>query len=312
MKPLMSSMSGNAAEKLLVTSSNHRFLHYKGLDLLARITWYRSKAQINRVLYHQVSSTSTVKRSNPLPHEIVEMIIGHLTHDIRTLKVFSLTCYSCYIAAFPYIHRTLVLSDNKKCLKTLSGRHALGLLPFTKDVRILHPMHDSRWFLPQFFSRRDARYFSALTHVESLTVPYLGIIPFIPGLEQDFGHLSSTLRSLTLDAPRCTPLQLSYFISLFPNLNDIVIRSFTPASKILGEVRAPWTAPKLQGKLELVWSDALETWEHLTTWSGLRFRSIRFLGVSRCVPVILAACANTLETLRIEPLLNHGTGPVFV
>ena len=305
----MSSMSGNTAEKILVKSSNHRFLHYKGLNLLARSIWYRSKAQITRVLYHQVSSTSTAKRSNPLPHEIIEMIIDHFTHDIRTLKSFSLTCYPWYIAAFPFIHRTLVLSDSNGSLKSLSNRHAMGLLPFTREIRILQRVYEPHWFLPQFFSHRNSRHFSTLTNVQSLTVQCLDIISFIPGLEQDFGHLSSTLRSLTLDGPRCTPLQLSHFISLFPNLDDIVIRSFIPVPKIFGEVLVSWTTPKLQGKLELVSSDVVETWEDLAVRYGLQFRSVRFLGVSNCVPVILAACADTLETLRIEPLLDHGTGP---
>ena len=81
----------------------HHFWHCKGLNLLARIIRYRGKAKINRALHrYQVANTPPVQCTNSLPHDIVEMIIGHPIHDVRTLKVCSLTCYSWYIAAFPY------------------------------------------------------------------------------------------------------------------------------------------------------------------------------------------------------------------
>ena len=57
--------------------------HCKGLNLLARIIWYRSKAKIDRTLHrHQVANTPPAQCSNSLPHEIVEMTIGDLIHDV--------------------------------------------------------------------------------------------------------------------------------------------------------------------------------------------------------------------------------------
>ena len=131
---------------------------------------------------------------------------------------------------------------------------------------------------------------------------------FSPRLGHYFGHLSPTLRSLTLYAPRCTALQLSHFISLFPNLDDVIIRYFAPVGNVPDEMPTPLSTPKLGGKLVLVSSDAVETWEHLAISCGLRFRYIRVWGVKNCIPVLLDACAATLETLRIELLSDNGTG----
>ena len=115
----------------------HHVWHCKRLNLLARIIRYRGQAKINRALHrHQVANTPPAQCTNFLPHEIVETIIGHLIYDVQALKACSLTCYSWYIAAFPYIHRTLALGDRSGGLKALSNRHALDLLPFTKEIRM--------------------------------------------------------------------------------------------------------------------------------------------------------------------------------
>lgn len=234
-----------------------------------------------------------------------------LVDDIPTLKACSLTCYSWYIAALPCIHHTLVLRNRNGALKALSNLHALGLLPFTKEVRILQVISKPYWFTPQFSRHQDSRHFFALTNVRSLMVQFLDIVSLAPRLGHHFGHLSSALRSLTLHGPRCTALQLSYFISLFPNLDDVDIRYFWALPNIPGEVLGPWSTPKLCGKLALVSSDTVETWHQLATRCGLRFRFIHIWAVIECVPVILNACAKTLETLRIEPPFEHGMNPVF-
>ena len=239
------------------------------------------------------------------------MIIVHLINDIPTLKACSLTCYSWYIITLPYIHHTFVLRGTRtESLRALSNRHARGLIPLTKEIRILPHAHTFKpgWFLPQFFSHRDSCHFFAFTDIQSLTVRQLDIAPFLQGLQQYFGHLSRTLRSLTLTGPRCTSMQLSYFISLFPNLDDISISFFFQRPP--GGVLAPFSTPRLHGKLELRSVGAVEVWEHLATWGGLRFHSIFVCGVTMCVPVLLAACTDTLDTLQIELASNPGTRPL--
>lgn len=239
------------------------------------------------------------------------MIISYLTYDIKTLKACSLTSYSWYIAAVPHLHRTFVLRGvDRAGLKTLSARHSLGLLSLAKDLRIPQSSSQSHRLLPQSFNRRDMRCFLAFTNVQSLTVQSLDIHYFIPGLERHFGHFSPTLRSITLESPRCTPRQLSHFFSLFPNLDNIEVRSFTHTrSGHSDDALPPFSKPKLQGQLTLSSFSAIDTWEDLVASCGLRFRSIYLYPVSKCAPVLLEACAETLETLRIEPGFEFGTGP---
>ena len=284
----------------------------KGLNLLVLIVWYRGKAKINHVLHHQVSTAPPIQCSNSLSQEIIEIIISHLTHNVQTLKACSLTCHSWYIATFPYLHRTLSLSGLGRGLKALSDVRVLGLSPFTEEIRILKPVRTQKWFLPRFFGHWKSRHFFAFTGVQSLTLQDVDIFAFIPRLKRYFGHLSPTLRSLTLYRPCCTPLQLSHFISLFPNLDDITIGGFDISSiQVRDEMFIPFSAPKLGGRLVLASSDLVGTWEHLAASCGLRFRSIQVSSAPKCLPLLLAACAKTLETLRIEPPSSYGRVPRF-
>jgi hypothetical protein len=146
------------------------------------------------------------------------MIITHTARDLNTLKAFSSTCRSWYIAAAPHLHHTLTLRDDMLStthseLKPLSKLHHLGLVPLVKEIRV-DQWHE-RWFVPQEFSRRDLRYFSAFANVGTLIFRSLDISHFIPGIECYFCHFSPTLRSIALFKPCCTPRQLSNFLSLF-------------------------------------------------------------------------------------------------
>ena len=153
-------------------------------------------------------------------------------------------------------------------LKPLSNRHTLGLLPFVKEMTILRQCNDYSWLLPRFFLHRDPHLFFAFTNVQSLTVESLEIHKFIPELNRYFGHLSPTLRSLTLHIPHGTPRHLSHFISLFPNLNDVKIRSLIHSGPgVPDDTLVPFSAPKFEGRLTLLSfaAEADETWEQLAT-----------------------------------------------
>jgi hypothetical protein len=247
--------------------------------------------------------------SSLLPYEIVEMIIDHLTYDLQPLKTCSLTCHSWYIAAVPHIHHTFVLrGGGDGNLKPLLAYHKLGLVPLVKEIRMVQSHITNDWFLPSFFDHRDSRPFFAFGNIQSLTIQRLDIHEFTPGLNRYFGHLSPTLRSLALESPLSTPQELSHFISLFPNLDDIEIQSLLHLVVSREEALVPFSTPKLRGNLTLTSFTAVETWEHLAASCGLRFRSMYLNPVSKCAPVLLAACAETLETLRIKPYYESGMG----
>jgi len=271
-----------------------------GTSLSNRVAmvWHRCKTKINRLL-RNVPHESTRR----FPYDIMEMIIAHLTNDLHALKACSLTCYSWYIAAAPHIHHTHTLcngtrDESWRGLKSLSMLHRFGLASFVKEIRV---KQRDPWFVPQAFSSRDLRYFSAFASVHTLELEGLEIHRFIPGIECYFGHLSPTLRSIRLRNPRCTPRQLSHFLSLFSNLDDINIAFPKPLfnTSIPGTELVPFSAPKLQGRLELRHFDWVETWTDLIASCGdLRFHHMDLNLVGGCAPVLFGACAETLETLR--------------
>jgi hypothetical protein len=244
------------------------------------------------------------------------MIIAHLTRDLDTLKACSLTCHSWYIVAAAQLHHTLTLkregptftrntrtpSSTHGELKPLASLHELGLVPLVKAIRVEQWRTAGIWFVPQAFDDRDLRYFSAFAKVHTLRIQKLDINHFIPVVERYFGHFSPTLRSIMLDEPHSTPRQLSHFLSLFSNLDDIEIRQIdvsVPKMTIPDTELVPFSAPKLRGRLELhdfIW---VKTWTDLiATCGGLRFRHIDLRRSGSCAPVLLKACAETLETLR--------------
>ena len=235
------------------------------------------------------------------------MIVAQ-SDDLDTLKACSLACRSWYIAALPHIHHTLILKEGRSDkrhdkLKPLSKLHKLGLAPLVKQITV-QQQHNSPWFTPQAFSRRDLHYFSPFANVRILRLDFLDISRFTPDMERHFKHFSPTLRSIVLRHPCCTPRQLSYFLSFFSNLDDICIMGeskhqpyTTPDTELV-----PFSAQGLQGKLTLYKYRWVKTWTQLiTSCGGLRFRRMHLHKVGTCAPILFEACAETLETLRIYP-----------
>lgn len=289
--------------------------------------WHRGKTKLNRLLGNSPPNTRTAHESaRRLPQESVETIIAYLSHDLDTLKACSLTCHSWYIVAAPHLHHTLTLREEKPALthdktnlksardklKPLSKLHDLGLVSLVEEIRVEQRVEgrygENSWFVPHKFGHRDLRYFSAFVNVRTLRLQNLEIYRFIPGVEHYFGHFSPMLQSIALLEPRCTPRQLSYFLSLFSNLENIEIeRTGAPNTATTDTELVPFSAPKLRGRLALYDFGWVETWSHLiTSCNGLRFRHVDLRGSVGCTPLLLEACAGTLETLRF----NVTDGPV--
>ena len=273
------------------------------LSTLVVTAWYRllNKPSLKTRTTHKSA------RPFPLPYDIVEIIIAHLVYNIRAIKACSLTCRSWYTAAAPQLHYALTLMGDKpeighRQLEPLSKIYELDLIHLVKEIRLRQELDEDCWFLPQSFTSFDLRHFSALVNVHTLKLENLEINRFIPAIELHFGHFSQTLRSITLYDPWCTPRQLSHFLSLFSNLDDIGIWNTltrqlittTPDMELV-----PFSALKPQGRLGLYNFNWAETLTHLiTSGSDLRFRHMDLRGSSSCVPILFEACAETLETLR--------------
>jgi len=267
----------------------------------------QEKDKIGRLLRSAPSETCTTYISTlSLPYDIVEMIIAYLARDLDALKACSLACRSWYIAAVPRIHHTLTLSnksgdESRRWLEPLSALHGFGLTSPIKMIRIKQQsLGEDPWFVPQAFSPDDLRHFSAFTNVQALMFHKVDVSKLIPGIEHYFGHFLPTLRSIELAVPRCTPRQLSYFLSLFPNLDDVnICFPRNPSSIAIPDTELVLSsAPKLQGRLELRQINWVEPWTDLfTSRGGLRFHYVDLRWVGGCAPFLLGACAETLETL---------------
>jgi len=269
--------------------------------------WQQSKAKVDRLLRNPPPVVSrTHEITCPLPHEIAEMIIAHLIHDLRALKAYSLTCRSWYIVAVPHIHRTLVLGRSfpHDGLEPLSRLHRLGLIPLVQEIRVERLRGVDNWFVPQAFGRSRLRHFSTFANVHTLGLQRVEIFHFFPHVERYFGQFSPTLRSIVLSDLRCTPRQLSHFLSLFPNLDDIKICglfTYVPNTTVPDTTPIPFSTPELRGCLSLGWFSYVETWTHLiTSCGGLRFHRMELWESARCVSALLEACAETLEILRFH------------
>ena len=278
-----------------------------GIYLATRVmsVWHRGKVKVNRLLGKAHKPTRLLH----FPYEIVEMIIIYLTYNLDALKTCSLTCRSWYTIAVPILHHTITLVGNRprlnySRLELLSELRELGLMPLVKQIQVVQSRGGGARFAPQMFNPLHLHHFSAFTNVHTLRLQELDIYLFVPGIERYFGHFSPTLRSVTLLNPHCTPRQLSHFLSLFKNLDDIEIQNtytYTPDETIPDTELVPFSAPKMRGRLILRYFHWVETWTHLlASCGGLRFHHADLRWSGNCASTLLKACAETLESIRLD------------
>ena len=299
---------GKTSPLVHVNGSDLCLIRAVGSSLATRMVtvWHRGKARVSHLLGKapsEVQTTHASTRPFPFPYEIVAMIIAH-TRDLRTLKACSLACRSWYSAAAPLLHHTLTLTGDMPGtshvqMGVLSELHELGLVPLVRQIRIV-----GAWFGPRTLSDLHLRYFSTFANVHTLSLQELDIYLFMPDIRRYFEHFSSTLRSITLSNPHCTPRQLSHFLSIFTNLENIKIPNgcaSIPAVTISDTELIPFSPPKLRGWLLLGNFSWVETWTHLITLcGGLRFRYADLHWSGSCTHTLLEACAETLETVRFD------------
>jgi hypothetical protein len=252
-----------------------------------------------------------------LPQEIVDEILGYLEYDRWTLIACSLACKGLFHSARYMIHRRLhvvsprragtpgeremhrVRAENRSQLRTLSAVAEHGLTRFTRELTIRvgeeFTPENLRPYLPQFQT------FARLT---SLTLYHFDPTPFLPVFKQYFGHLSQQMRSLEFVYPPGPQDDILYFISRFPNLEDLGFNSFPqhnldPSKEYnISTIRS---SPTLGGTLRVTstngWrTDSLERLTRLP--SGLRFRSIEFLHCTGLNPdIVIRKCTSTLQSL---------------
>jgi hypothetical protein len=172
----------------------------------------------------------------------------------------------------------------------------------------------SNWLAPDIFDDRSLQHFQTLKNLQDLAIAYLDFSMFPVGVAKYFaGDFSPTLRSLALMNPLGNRRQLLDFFRLFPRLDDI---------RICGYRDGGGTHETLDGKLEPIggglrghlslknFFDEALLKDVIVAFGGMRFTSMRLEGVVG-VPLILEACADTLETVYIYPGDRFHPGEMF-
>ena len=283
--------------------------------MLFRRLWYKIKTKI-KLLFDSGVARPPPGPITKLPQELVEEILSYFIDDIRTLLACSVTCRSWYIGAVRHLHYSLTTYDDSLAPREeklrwpgpLKQNYELGLLPCVKRLRIRLWRRDVG-FAFERLDEPNLRYFSALKNLRELGIDDLQVSSFMPNLKRCFGHLSPTLRFLSLRQPKGRSREIVYFIGLFPHLQDLklhygVLRN--EEENIADATLVPLCSPPLQGRLTLVFFTRERiVKDMITLFGGLRFHQMDIFEV-KCLPLLLEKCAETLETLKLYPTDPYG------
>ena len=159
------------------------------------------------------------------------------------------------------------------------------------------------WVVPALFSSRNMQYFRAMVNLQELKIENLDIDKFRTGFGECFGHFAPTLRSVTLSSPSgASRRQLLDFLRLFPKLDDINISSYHGGwvHEALDNRVVPISGG-LRGRLTLntFYAEGLLK-DIIIAFGGMRFTSVDLRQI-KWMRLLLAACADTLEVLRLHP-----------
>ena len=228
-----------------------------------------------------------------------------------------MTCYSWYIASVSPLHYSLTTDDKPSALRgsrwnpwprPLRKSYELGLLPLVKRFQIRLQGSNCSVFTSDQLNGHTLRHFSALTNLQELGIDFLQIPSFMPNIQRCFGHFAPTLRLLALGEPSGSCRQILYFIGLFPNLQDLKLHYRSPVDEQESPdtTLVPLSTPPLRGRLILTcFTRENLVKEMIAFFGGLRFRNVDLFRV-KCARLLLDACADTLETLRVYATDPYG------
>jgi len=248
------------------------------------------------------------------------MIITNFIYDTPSLLACSLTCYSWYIAVVPHLHHTLVTpvyfghGDEKRWWPdSFQSKHKLGLFPLIKKFQVPgldgSDLAGPRTFSPTQFDHRILRQFLSLVNVQELGIDFLDIPSFMPNIRRYFGHFSPAVRSLALREPKGSRRQIIFFIGMFQHLENLKLLykwvdfQEEPVDDL---TLVPSFVPPLRGRLAMTCFTRVGILEDMIDlFGGIRFRYMDLFSVHG-MRLLLDACAETLETLRLYPHDPHG------
>ena len=250
-----------------------------------------------------------------LPPELIDEILRCLSDDLPSLKACALTCKIMHSSARPLLGSWLCLSParrrklNSRSMKALFKRSKRGsdslerladvdrrgLLPHTRNLVL---KMDELAFVPQSL-RPYTPYFLSIHNLRTLVIDGLDVTAFMPVFTSCLGMFTRSLRSLDIKHIWDSDRQLLWFISQFPLLEDLSIRSCYALYLFLGPspplIR---TSPPFRGHLNLsLLMDSQSLCEALAQFpGGLNFTSLELKGCGKPAAVI-AACQFSLKSV---------------
>lgn len=183
-----------------------------------------------------------------LPLEIVEEIIDGLVGDIKSLR-------SCALVSTNWVYRSrhhLFADIRLHSLSDIQSWFKTGLGPSSSHVRFLDlsQKEEFGWIAPDTLAGIYSN-FTAFHRVESLALTDLNLTLFDEhSLTHFFGHFSEHLKSLSVKRMTVHPSALTFFICMFPKLDDLSLSHLTMGKATILP-RQPAVAPRLRGKLAL-------------------------------------------------------------
>ena len=184
-----------------------------------------------------------------LPQEIVEQIIDMLVGDPNSLL-------SCSLVSTSWVHRSrhhLLAHIKLNSLSDLQLWFTVGLEPSSHHVRSLDLAQDEfRWIAPETLATIPND-FTPFYNVRSLSLTGMDLTLFDErSLTRFFGNFSERLTSLSVNGLTAHPDTLLFFISMFPNLDNLKLDYLTMGrTKSTAPFRYPAATPKFRGKLTL-------------------------------------------------------------
>jgi hypothetical protein len=239
----------------------------------------------------------------------------YLSDDLPALKACSLTSKFMLVSARPLIWSWLYLSPPRKqkpkgrsmksllkrskqdldSLERLADMDRRGLLPHTRHLVL---KMDELALVPQSLLLYT-RYFLYINSLQTLVIDGLDVTTFVPVFSSCLGTFTRSLRSLDIRHIWDSDRQLLWFISQFPLLEDLSIRSCYTLYFFLGPspplIR---TSPPFRGHLNLsLIMDSLSLCEALAQFpGGLHFTSVELKGCGKPAAII-TACRLSLKSI---------------
>ena len=228
-----------------------------------------------------------------LPQEIVDYIVGKVSHRRRTLIACTQVSRTWWIAARAHLYRTFTVSDPAGFEADINELKNMGITNLVRRV-VVRWAYDNGEFI---FGTPELTPLKAITHIQELDLRRLDINELVLTLRHEhFDTLKSTVRTLVLSRPTSSTKHILWFISLFSHLEDLSVLGLDMLDNDDTQVPAIESPPSLTGRLVLKSITHQSEFIHGLASMQNGFRTVELQSCKE-VRGIIESCAETVERL---------------